>query len=80
MSYSDEDSEHEVTEEGGGDAKFKEYWSKKARRRSSVYKDAHTVGDSLGLQEHSKIQMLLAKNGNEPLLLRKGGAPGRDQL
>jgi len=62
MSYSDEDWDRETSvEHQESDQKMKQYWAKKARRRSSLFKIP--VGDSLGLKEHAKIGMLLAKNG-----------------
>ncbi len=72
MSYSDEESEHDAAEgaAGAGDDKLKEYWSKKGRRRSSVFKAP--VGDRLGLQDNSKMQLLLAKNGKWPDRVQSG--------
>lgn len=43
------------------DDKLREYWSKKDRRRSSVFKDF--VGDSLSLRDNQRICMYLAKFG-----------------
>lgn len=62
MSYSDEDWDRETSvEHQESDQKMKQYWAKKARRRSSLFKIP--VGDNLGLKEHAKIGMLLTKNG-----------------
>lgn len=62
MSYSDDESD--AVEASEQDARLREYWSKKARRRSSEFKKP--IGDHLGLQENPKIQSLLAKNGEGP--------------
>ena len=78
MSYSDEESEHEVAgEERGEDAMMMEFWAKKARRRSSDFKGV--VGDNVGLQDNTKFNALMAKNGNGLIqLVDWGSARGLD--
>ena len=62
MSYSDDDSDRETSVEvQEGDQRLKQYWAKKARRRSSLFKKFD--GDKLGLKDNAKIGMLKAKNG-----------------
>lgn len=54
--------DHEVPENSvEEDDKLSEYWAKKERRRSSIFKDF--VGDSLGLKENQRICMYITKLG-----------------
>ena len=61
MSYSDEDSDRETLSVGlqEGDQRLKQYWAKKARRRSSLFKKFD--GDKLALKDNAKIGMLMTK-------------------
>ena len=62
MSFSDEESERPLTlSYCEKDEKLKQSWAKKARRRSSA--DKILVNDGLGLKDHSKVNMVLHKNG-----------------
>ena len=54
--------DHDIPENGiEEDDKLKEHWTKKERRRSSIFKDF--AGDTLGLKENQRIYMTLTKCG-----------------
>ena len=70
MSYSDEDSDRETSVElQEGDQRLKQYWAKKARRRSSLFKKFD--GDKLGLKDNAKIGMLMMKYCEDYVQLMK---------
>ena len=63
---SDEENERPLTlSYSEKDEKLKQYWAKKARRRSSD--DKILVADGLGLKDLSKVNLVLHKNGTRVL-------------
>lgn len=73
MSFSEEDSGRD-SPEVQQDAKLKQYWERKVRRRSSVAKSF--VGDSMELAENPKIAVVMTKYGTlyHPSLPRRSVA------
>ena len=49
------------------DARLRQHWARKARRRSSDGKVF--VGDSLSLRENGKVNLMMLKNGEAPRTL-----------
>ena len=65
--FSDDDAEHCQSEQPAKDLKFKQYWEKKERRRSSVHKEFPGAGDNLGVKDNPKTQLILTKNGEKTI-------------